>query len=110
MDTEIVRIWKLIGALSDAHWRRAAQPGGSAFHALFADPYRPESAEEREIWSELTAPHNYLSLRRFVESQNASGTNEFADKLNQALLAEATSRSERQTASQEKEDKREDTR
>jgi hypothetical protein len=97
MDADMTGIWKLIGALSDAHWRRAAQPGGSAFHALFAEPYRPESAEEQAIWTELTAPHNYLALRRFVESQKASGTNEFAAKLNEALLTEATSRWGQQT-------------
>jgi len=96
MDAEMMRIWKLIGALSDAHWQRAAQPGVSAFQALFAEPYRPESAEERAIWDELTAPHNYLALRRFVESRRMSGTNASPAKFDEALLAEATSRWERQ--------------
>jgi hypothetical protein len=93
----MTRIWQMIGALSDAHWRRAAQPGVSAFNVLVVEPYRPESEEERAIWTELTAPHNYLSLRRYVESGKVSGTNEFAAKLHEALLAEAASRWERRT-------------
>jgi hypothetical protein len=90
MDEEMTKIWKLIGALSDARWRRATQPGVSPIEVLFAEPYRPESAEERAIWTELTAPHNYLALKRYVESRKESGTNEFAAKLHEALLAEAT--------------------
>lgn len=102
MDAEMQKIWEMIGALSDAHWRRAAQPGASAFNVLVLEPYRPESAEERAIWTELTAPHNYLSLRRYVESGKVSGTNEFAAQLHEALMVEATSRWERWTASEKK--------
>jgi hypothetical protein len=57
---------------------------------IFAEPYRPESAEERAIWTELTAAHNYLALRRYVERSRESGTNESAAKLHESLLAEAT--------------------
>ena len=70
MDDDMTRIWKLIGALSDAHWHRATQPGESALHVLFAEPYQPESEKEQAIWNELTAPQNYLALRRYVASQN----------------------------------------
>lgn len=102
MDAEMTRIWEMIGALSDAHWRRATQPGVSAFHVLVTEPYRPESAEERAIWTELTAPHNYLALRRYVESGKVTGTNEFAAQLHEALLAEATIRWEQWMASQKR--------
>lgn len=100
MDAEMTKIWEMIGALSDAHWRRATQPGVSAFRVLVAEPYRPESTEERVLWSELTAPHNYLSLRRYVESARVPGTNEFAAKLHEALLTEAADRWVRWTESE----------
>jgi hypothetical protein len=96
MDAEIKRIWDMVGELCEAHWRRATQPGVRTLDALLAIPYRPESAEERAIWTELTAPHNYLSLRRFVEYRKALGSNEFGAKLDEDLLAEATSRREKE--------------
>jgi hypothetical protein len=98
VDADMEKISKLIGALSDAHWRRAAQAAGGAFNALFAEPYRPQSTEEIAVWTELTAPCNYVALRRFIDSQQSSGSNEFATKLNAALLREATSRWEKQSA------------
>ena len=99
MDAEMKRIWEMIGALSDAQWRRASQPGVSALHVLFEEPYRPESAEECAIWDELTAPHQYPALRRFVESRREPGTNKSPSKFDEALLVEATSRWEQWTAS-----------
>ena len=41
------------------------------------------------IWLELTAPHNYASLRRYVQSKDPAGINEYAFPLHHALLAEA---------------------
>jgi hypothetical protein len=104
MDEEMTRLCRLIGALSEAHWDRAAQPGVGAFHVIFENPYRHESAKESAIWDELTSPHNYAALRRLIEHRNAvarqeGAKNEFAARLDEALLADATARWERQKAS-----------
>jgi hypothetical protein len=95
MDEELMRIRNLIGALSDAYWRRMSQPGVRAFDALVAEEYRPVSDEENAIWAELTAPHNYASLVRYVEGQDRAAINEHAVKLYDQLVAEATLRRER---------------
>ena len=69
LDPETRRIWILIGALSDAFWRRAGEPDFSALDHLCqnAREYRAESDDEFAIWNELTAPHNYSAVVRYVE-------------------------------------------
>jgi hypothetical protein len=69
LDPETRRIWILIGALSDAFWRRVGEPGFSALEKMCrnAKAYQAESADEIAIWDELTAPHNYPALVRYVE-------------------------------------------
>jgi hypothetical protein len=92
MDAETQRMWELIGSLSDAFWRRLNQPGVGALDALCVDAYRPESDEEKAIWAEITAPHNYASLRRYIESKKRSDITDYAARLYDALLAEAAQR------------------
>lgn len=72
LDSELRRIWILIGALSDAFWRRLGEPGFSALEKMArnAQEYQAESADEIAIWNELTAPHNYLAVVRYVELHN----------------------------------------
>jgi hypothetical protein len=53
------------------------------------EEYRPESSEEKAIWSEITAPHNYASLVRFVTDQKTLNITDYAARLDEALLAEA---------------------
>jgi hypothetical protein len=69
LDQETRRIWILIGALSEAFWRRLDEPGFSAFEKMCrnAQAYQAESADEIAIWNELTAPHNYPALVRYVD-------------------------------------------
>jgi hypothetical protein len=85
-------MWELIGSLSDAFWSRITRPGVSAFDALLTEEYRPESDEEKAIWGEITAPHNYASLRRYVEAKKRPEITDYAARLYEALLAEATRR------------------
>jgi hypothetical protein len=92
MDAENRRMWEMIGGLSDAFWRRVQQPGVSAYEALLEKVYQPVSDEEKAIWSEITAPHNYASLQRYVESRNKSEMQDRAVTLVETLLAEATDR------------------
>ena len=100
MDADTQRIREMLGALSDAFWSRLNKPGSSAFDALLVEEYRPESAEEKAIWSEITAPHHYASLRRYIEGKTRSEVTDYAARLYDALLAEATSRWEQWTASE----------
>lgn len=95
MDAEIQRMWELIGSLSDAFWRRLRQSGVSALDALRVEEYRPESDEEQAIWTEITAPHNYASLCRYLESKKRSEITDYAARLYEMLLAEATRRWEK---------------
>ena len=95
MNNDNRTIRKLIGFLSDAFWRRATQPGVSWIDCLREEKYRPESVEENAIWDELTAPHNYSALRHFMESLNKEEMTEYAVKLYELILSEATSRLEK---------------
>jgi len=92
MDTETRRIWEMIGALSDAFWHRITQPGVSFFEALVVKEYRPESDEEEALWTELTAPHNYAALLRYVDYWKKLGTDLYADTHHAAILAAAAHR------------------
>ncbi len=94
MDAATEKIWKLIGALSDAQWRRAIEPGAGTLEILFADPYCPVSQEDREIWSELTAPGNYQALCSYIESIRAMGDTEYSEGMFKPLLAEARQRND----------------
>jgi hypothetical protein len=93
VDAETQRIWQMIGDLSEARWKRIAN-ADSPLDALLAEKYPPESDEEKAIWSELTAPHNYPSLRRYVEDRDPAKITEYALRFHQALLAEASRRME----------------
>jgi hypothetical protein len=94
MDAETRRIWEMIGALSDAFWHRATQPGVSILDALIENykQYRPVSAEEIEIWTELTAPHNYVSVHRFIVEAKQRDITDYAAMLYETILTEATRR------------------
>ena len=92
MNEEIQKMWELIGSLSDALWHRLKQPGVSALDALRVEEYRPESDEEKAIWTEITAPHNYASLRRYIASKKRSEITDYAARLYEMLLAEAAHR------------------
>ena len=72
LDTETRRIWILFGALSEAFWRRLDEPGFSAVEKMVRNShqYQAESADEIAIWNELTAPHNYAAVVRYVELRN----------------------------------------
>jgi hypothetical protein len=93
VDEGIQRIWQMIAALSDARWKRIAN-ADSPLDALLEEKYPPEGDEEKAIWSELTAPHNYASLRRYVEDRDPAKITEYALRFHQALLAEASRRIE----------------
>jgi hypothetical protein len=94
MDAETRRIWEMIGALSDAFWHRVAEPGVSILDAMNenAKQYRPVSAEEIAIWTELTAPHNYASVCRYIANAKRRDITEYAAQLYETILAEATRR------------------
>jgi hypothetical protein len=94
-----VRIWLLIGALSEALWRRARErePGFSLVEHVCRAEYRPESADELTLWAELTSPHNYPAVARYVEKW-AGQVNGGAARLHAALLRDARARSERERA------------
>jgi len=68
LDSETRKIWALMGALSEALWRRAGEPGFSMLDAMCrnARAYQAESEDEKAIWEELTAPHNYPALARYI--------------------------------------------
>ena len=92
MDPESHRMWELIGSLSDAFWRRATQPGVSTLDAMLVREYRPASGEEKAIWAEITAPHNYDSLTRYIAAQPRHEITEYSARLYDNLLADAKRR------------------
>jgi hypothetical protein len=96
MDAETLKMWEMIGSLSDAFWHRVKQPGVSVLDAFLVQEYRPESDEEKTIWAEITAPHNYASLRRYIESKKMSEITDYAARLYETLLAEAAHRWEKE--------------
>jgi hypothetical protein len=94
LDAETRRIWELIGALSDALWRRAREePGFSMLDHLLrsVDEYRAESEEEIAIWNELTGPQNYRAIIRYVE-QTKGSVNDYAQKFHLVILESARRR------------------
>ena len=99
MDAESRRIWEMFGRLSEAFWHRVTQPGVSALDVLLAEEIGPVSEEEKAIWAEITAPHNYASLRRYIEGCQKVGMNAYAARLYEMLLAEATRRWETESGS-----------
>lgn len=92
MTTESNRIWLLIGELSEAFWKRCAKSTAGFLNAFLERPYRAQSDEERAIWDELTAPHNYEALIYLIHERQKLGRNEFAVHLDESLLKDATSR------------------
>jgi hypothetical protein len=68
LDSETRKIWILMGALSEAFWRRVGEPGFSVLETMSrnARAYKAESEDEIAIWNQLTAPHNYPSLVRYI--------------------------------------------
>src|SRR5690349_16146804 len=95
LDSDTRRVWVLIGALSDAFWRRAGEPGFSVLDHLArnAREYRAESADEVAIWDELTAPHNYPAVARYVEQRRGQASDS-AVGLHTAILEAARRRLE----------------
>jgi hypothetical protein len=93
LDAENQRIWRLFGALSDAFWLRISQhPGISVVDALRAQADGPVGAEEEAAWEELTSPHNYSSLVRYIEMWKKLGANEDNTKLYYNVLERARTR------------------
>ena len=95
LDPEMRRIWILIGALSEALWRRGDEPGFSILDHLVrnAEQYRAESEDEIAIWNELTAPHNYPAVLRYAEVRKGH-VNEYAARLHNVILEAAQRRRE----------------
>lgn len=92
MDAESQRIWMMFGALSDAFWHRASQPGVSVLDALLAQEDGPVGEDEEAIWDELTAPHNYAALIRYIETSKEAGINDHARRLYEMILVRAKCR------------------
>jgi hypothetical protein len=95
MDSDNQRIWMMFGALSDAFWRRALQPGVSVLDALLAQKDVPIGEEEEAIWDELTSPHNYIALKSYIETSKKTGINDDAARLYEIVLARSQQRFER---------------
>jgi len=87
LEPDTRRVWVLIGVLSDALWRRVGEPGFSLLEHLLRKgrEYRAESADEVAIWDELTAPHNYPTVVRYVEQRRGQASDAAAE-LNAAIL------------------------
>ena len=94
MDDESRRIWMMFGALSDAFWHRVSQPGVSFIDARLEQDEKigPIGEEEETIWDELTAPHNYASLVRYIEAWKQAGVNDYTRKLYDLVLLRAKCR------------------
>lgn len=95
LDSETRRIWILIGALSDAFWRRANEPGFSIVEHLCQNgqQYRAESEDEKAVWNELTSPHNFSAVVRYVELRRGR-VSEYAAQLHSTILKESQRRLE----------------
>jgi hypothetical protein len=93
LDSETRRIWILIGALSDAFWRRVGEPGFSVIDRITqnAQEYRAESEDEIAIWNALTAPDNYPAVVRIVE-QRKDNVSEYAAQLHSTIVEAARRR------------------
>src|SRR4051794_40618003 len=92
LDADARRIWGLIGALSDAFYRRRDEPGFSIIQTMVRNMqrYTPESEDELALWAELTAPHNHAAVARYVEL-NKGNVSEYAAQLH-ATIMEASQR------------------
>ena len=99
MDAECERVWRMFGALSDALWRRATQPGESIIDILLEENDGPVGEEEQEIWNQLTDPRNYVSLLRYVENSKRVGADPHTSRLYDAVLSRAKCRWEVATKS-----------
>jgi hypothetical protein len=68
LDADMRKIWLLMGALSEAFWRHAQEPGVSVMEKIWRNNqrYHPDSEDEIALWNELTAPHNYAALLRYA--------------------------------------------
>jgi hypothetical protein len=93
-------IWNLIGKFSAAFWRRISDFEGGVYDAKKVynaavnakDDVYPKSAEEIEVWSELTAPQHHEALKRYVNYKRKQPVNEYAARLHDALYAESARR------------------
>jgi hypothetical protein len=106
LDSETRRIWLLIGALSDALWRRANEPGFSIVNRFIqnAELYQPESEDEIAICNELTAPHNYPAVVRYVKLHEHK-VGEYSERLHSAILESARYRWENEGKGREKQER-----
>ena len=93
-DPETRRIWVLIGALSEAFFARVNEPGFSILDRIGTEQFIPETADELMIWDELTAPHNYAAVLRYVDFCG-SDVNRFAKQLHATILTAARRRLEK---------------
>jgi len=50
------------------------------------------NAEEMGIWAELTAPHNFASVQRYVANEKQRKISDYATLLYETILAEASHR------------------
>jgi hypothetical protein len=92
MDAEYERVWRMFGALSDALWRRATQPGVSIIDTLLEENDAPVGEEEEEMWNQLTDPQNCASLLRYIENSKRAGADPHTSRLYDAVLSRAKCR------------------
>jgi hypothetical protein len=89
----------MLAALSDAICRRA---DGDNFdldwHVTHPEAYRPDTAQERVIWDELTDPANYRALRRYVLQWSDHELDDYARGFYGLLLKSARQRRGRAAA------------
>jgi hypothetical protein len=87
LDPGMRKVWILIGALSDAFWRRQGEPGFSVLDHLQrnSQQYLAESADEVALWDELTAPENHLAVVRYV-NYHRGRVSDYAANLHETIL------------------------
>ena len=78
--------------MSEAFWRRMIESGVSIVETLRSGNYRPESADETAIWTEITAPHNYAALLKYFEYKSDVEIGEDSKKLFDMAREEALRR------------------
>ena len=95
LDPDARRIYLLIATMYDWAWRRIGKPGFSFIEWMVRNKqdYVPETDEEVAIWDELTAPHNYQALVRYVDLRGNS-VNDGIARLHAKLLEAARHQSE----------------
>jgi hypothetical protein len=97
LDADARRIYMMIATMCDWGWRRLGEPGFSFVEWVVRNrqDYVPETDEEVAIWDELTAPHNYKPLVRYIDLRG-SNVNDGIARVHAKLLETARHRLESQ--------------